>query len=301
MSPSNMAQSVRDRLLNRMRETGANYQALLTRYALERLLYRISVSKFSEALVLKGAYTFLVWQGEPHRPTKDIDFLGYGAPEQLGNAFRHICGVDVEDDGALFDAESACVEEIRGQATYEGMRIQLTASIDTARLPLQIDVGFGDAITPEAQTATFPTLLGDVAAPKLKTYPQETVIAEKLECLVSWGMANTRLKDFYDLDYLARHFDFEGPVVTSAIQATFERRGTHVPEATPMALTTRFSQDTDKQAQWRAFGRRTGLADSGEDVGPVIRRLRHFLAPPLAAIREEEPFDRHWSAGGPWT
>lgn len=326
MGTSNVAQSVRDRLLHRMRDTGENYQALLTRYALERLLYRISVSEAAEALVLKGAYTFLVWEGTPHRPTKDIDFLGYGAPEQLESVFRQVCQVDaehgdVEEDGVIFDPASVQVEEIRGRDEYGGLRVKLKASIDTASLVLQVDVGFGDAVTPAAEETTFPTLLEGFRAPRLKTYPRETVIAEKLECLVSWGMATTRLKDVYDLGYLAQTFDFEGPVLASAIKATFARRATPIPSATPVALTEAFAHDADKQKQWRAFQNRTfgtptsGKPTSGKHAGPgnarddlhtadlhtVIGRLRRFLEPPLTAIRDNETFPREWPAGGPWT
>ena len=306
MGTSNVAQSVRDRLLHRMRDTGENYQALLTRYALERLLYRISVSGAAEALVLKGAYTFLVWEGTPHRPTKDIDFLGYGAPEQLESVFRQVCRMDaddadIEEDGVVFDPASVQVEEIRGRDEYGGLRVTLQASIDTASLVLQVDVGFGDAITPAAEEATFPTLLEGVRAPRLKTYPRETVIAEKLEGLVSWGMATTRLKDVYDLGYLAQTFGFEGPVLAAAIKATFDRRETPLPSATPVALTDAFGHDADKQKQWRAFGTRTGLDDWEDDLPTVIGRLRRFLAPPLTAIRDNESFPREWPAGGPWT
>jgi len=166
---------------------------------------------------------------------------------------------------------------------------------------LQVDVGFGDAITPAAEEATFPTLLEGFRAPRLKTYPRETVIAEKLEGLVSWGMATTRLKDVYDLSYLAQTFDFKGLVLAAAIKATFDRRKTAIPSAAPVALTEAFSHDADKQKQWRAFGTRTGLDDLEDDLPTAIGRLRRFLVPPLTAIRDDEPFSREWPAGGPWT
>lgn len=300
MSPTNVSASVRARLKSRMRETGENYQALLTRFALERLLYRVSVSPFADDLILKGAYAFLVWQGEPHRPTKDIDFLGYGSASELEDTFAQICRLEVEDDGVQFDAGSVSASEIRAQDEYAGIRVKLDASIGSAALRLQVDVGFGDTITPGPQTAVFPTLLPDFEAPELKTYPPETVIAEKLDCIVSWGMFNTRMKDFYDLDYLQAAFDFEGKKVVSAIEATFRCRETVVPDATPIGLTSDFGQDPEKQAQWSAFGRRTRLGDFDPDLNAVVDRLRDFLKPPLKAIRRDEPFLQHWPTGGPW-
>jgi predicted nucleotidyltransferase component of viral defense system len=299
MSPTNVSQSVRDRLLNRSRETGESHQALLTRLALERLLYRIGESDVEDQFVLKGAYAFLVWQNDLHRPTKDLDLLGYGDPAQLEEIFRTVCQVDVPDDGVSFDPDSVEVEAIRDQETYDGLRVTLDAHVGNAHLPLQIDVGFGDAIHPTPQTTEFPTLL-DFPAAKLRTYPRETVVAEKLHGMVVFGIANSRMKDFYDVWYLSRTFDFDGSTLTKAIDATFERRDTDLPERTPSALTEDFARDDRKQTQWKAFGNRTRLQEFEEELRPVIDQIRWFLYRPLESLRTGDPFNQHWQPGGPW-
>lgn len=299
MSPTNVSQSVRDRLLNRSRETGESHQALLTRFALERLLYRIGESDVEDQFVLKGAYAFLVWQNDLHRPTKDLDLLGYGDPAQLEEIFRTVCQVDVPDDGVSFDPDSVEAEAIRDQETYDGLRVTLDAHVGNAHLPLQIDVGFGDAIHPTPQTTEFPTLL-DFPAAKLRTYPRETVVAEKLHGMVVFGIANSRMKDFYDVWYLSRKFDFDGSTLTKAIDATFERRDTDLPERTPSALTEDFARDDRKQTQWKAFGNRTRLQEFEEELRPVIDQIRRFLYRPLESLRTGDPFNQHWQPGGPW-
>lgn len=299
MSPTNVSQSVRDRLLNRSRETGESHQALLTRLALERLLYRIGESDVEDQFVLKGAYAFLVWQNDLHRPTKDLDLLGYGDPAQLEEIFRTVCQVDVPDDGVSFDPDSVEAEAIRDQETYDGLRVTLDAHVGNAHLPLQIDVGFGDAIHPTPQTTEFPTLL-DFPAAKLRTYPRETVVAEKLHGMVVFGIANSRMKDFYDVWYLSRTFDFDGSTLTKAIDATFARRDTDLPERTPSALTEDFARDDRKQTQWKAFGNRTRLQEFEEELRPVIDQIRWFLYRPLESLRTGDPFNQHWQPGGPW-
>ncbi|WP_022836389.1 nucleotidyl transferase AbiEii/AbiGii toxin family protein [Salisaeta longa] len=299
MSPTNVSQSVRDRLLNRSRESGESHQALLTRFALERLLYRIGASDVEDQFVLKGAYAFLVWQNDLHRPTKDLDLLGYGDPAQLEAIFQAVCQVDVPDDGVSFDPDSVEVAAIRDQETYGGVRVTLNAYVGNAHLPLQIDVGFGDAVHPTPQTTTFPTLLNFPAA-TLRTYPRETVIAEKLHGMVVFGIANSRMKDFYDVWYLSRTFAFDGSTLTKAIDATFECRATGLPERTPSALTEDFARDDRKQTQWKAFGKRTRLQAFEEDLRPVIDQIRRFLYRPLASLRTGDPFNQHWSPEGPW-
>lgn len=236
-SPKNLSASVRQRLTNLARARGEAFQTLLTRYALERLLYRLSQSEDADRFLLKGALLFLLWSDTPHRATRDIDLLGSGslAVEALAALFRSLCELDVAEDGLLYLAETVQAGAIREDNLYGGVRVTLTAVLENARIPVQVDIGFGDAITPEPVAIAFPTLL-DFPAPRLRAYQRETVIAEKLEALVTLEMGNSRLKDFYDLFVLGQEFSFEGARLGEAIRATFARRGTPLPEQMPVGL-----------------------------------------------------------------
>lgn len=301
MSRSSVADSVRDRLLNRKRETGENYEALLTRYALERLLYRLGQSDLREQFVLKGAYAFLIWQGDLHRPTRDLDLLGYGKPEMLEQVFRRLCEEEAgPEDGVRFDPNSVEVQPIRDADEYGGMRVRLDAALGSAELRLQVDVGFGDVVVPEPEDTSFPSLL-DFPSPDVRAYSQPTVVAEKLHGLVTLGIANSRMKDFYDLWYLSREFSFQGPTLTEAIQSTFDRRETALPSSEPQALTDTFADDEQKQRQWSAFLNRTQLETEDPDLGAVIGQLNRFLWPPLNACREGRVLHHRWPPGGSWT
>jgi len=278
-----IAQSVRQRLLNLSAETGEEYNRLLVRFAVERLLYRLSQSQHADAFVLKGAMLFPVWTGAPHRPTRDLDLLGFGDPseQRLLDVFRDVCGQRVEADGMTFNADSVTAAPIRDEHAYAGIRLRLSANLGNAKISLQVDVGFGDVVTPAATTAEYPTLL-DQPAPHLRVYPPETVIAEKLEAMVSLGMANSRMKDFYDAWVLLSQFDLKDAVLASAIQATFERRRTSRPTGVPVAFSDEFAADSDKQKQWNAFLRRSDLPQS-LDLRTVIALLRARLFPLLVA------------------
>ena len=245
-TPTNLAASVHDRLLTIARERREELQSVLTRYAVERLLFRLGKSTFREKIVLKGAVLFSLWNGSPHRPTRDVDFLAYGdaSADEVSAIVRDLCAVDVEADGLDFLADSVKPEPMRDRQVHGGVRLTLLAMLGTARVPLQIDVGFGDAVTPPPTMSTFPTLL-DFPAPHVRTYPPESVVAEKLEAMVSLGSANTRMKDFYDVWFLAGKQAFDGSTLTRAIDATFSRRGTRVPATTPTAFTEAFTRDRE--------------------------------------------------------
>ncbi len=283
MSPAKhgVAQSVRQRLLNRSRETGEDYNLLLTRYAVERLLYRLSQSEHVDAFVLKGALLFTVWTGAMHRPTRDLDLLGFGEPseDRLVGVFRSVCDQAVDDDGMSFDANSVTATPIRDEHAYAGIRLRLATKLGNARLNLQVDVGFGDVVTPEARTEAYPTLL-DQPAPRLLVYSPESVIAEKLETMVSLGMANSRMKDFYDTWVLLQQFELDDTVLAAAIRATFERRRTAIPSSVPLALTGEFAGDPDKQRQWVGFLTRSGLPHTHE-LAAVVHTIRDRLLPLL--------------------
>lgn len=297
----NLPASVRQRLLNLSRERGVDFNSLLTRYGNERLLYRLARSRYHDQFVLKGAMLFETWSESPHRATRDVDLLGFGDPT-LGHieaVFRELCTVEVEPDGIRMLEDTVRAEDIRDQQEYGGVRVRLVADLGGARIPLQVDIGFGDVVVPKIEEADFPTLL-DSPAPHLRTYPREAVVAEKFEAMVSLGVINTRMKDFYDLWELARSFPFAGDPLSQAIAATFARRGTPLPSATPVALSAEFTKEPAKQQQWAAFLRRTGLPG---DVAlhDVAELLRRFLVPPALAAAGNEPFRLRWLPGGDWS
>lgn len=297
--PTNVAHSVRTRLLRVAKESGEEFHYTLTRYAIERLLVRLAASEHADAFILKGAMLFRVWSSIAHRTTRDLDLLGSGAPDldRLARVFTEICAVAVEDDGMLYDRATVRAARIKEDADYEGVRITLRATLGTARLELQVDVGFGDAITPAPVEIVFPTLLPMPAA-RLLAYPKETVVAEKLNAMVERGMANSRMKDFFDLAFLARTSAFEGMTLASAIGATFARRKTPLPAAIPLALTREFYENDAKQKQWKAFTSR--VAPSDEPLERVIAVLAPFLGPPLTHAAAPERFRMTWSPPGPW-
>jgi predicted nucleotidyltransferase component of viral defense system len=297
----NTAASVRDRLLVLARERGEDFQLLLTQFGLERLLYRLSRSGYRDRFILKGAMLFMLWSDQPHRPTRDVDFLGFGDSSEasLQAIFRDLCDTPVEDDGLTLMAASVQVEPIRDQTEYGGMRVRLFGDLAGARVPIQADIGFGDTVTPAPREIEYPTLLGN-PAPHLKAYPRETVVAEKYQALVHLGMANSRMKDFYDLWVIAREFDFDGLTLSEAISNTFSRRRTPLPEHTPSGLNSGFHEDVQKNAQWNAFVHKGMLVTSSASLAEVCIFLETFLIPPTQALTQGQDFKAKWNPGGPW-
>lgn len=286
--------SVLARLLNRSRSTGENYNLLLSRFVIERLLYRLSVSPHAGSFVLKGALLFALWYDTPHRPTKDADLLGFGADDAdtLRSTFTAICAIDA-DDGVRYETAGMRIAPIREDNVYGGLRLNIPASIGSARLPVQVDIGFGDAITPAPETVTYPTLLDDLAAPSLRAYPVYTVIAEKLHAMVVLGMNNSRMKDFFDLAVIAKTSELDGDTLVSAIRATFARRNTPLPTSVPAALTAEFSSNPIKAQQWRAFVTKAGLQSTGLEA--VVETLAEFLGPALAARSLSSDLKPRWN------
>ncbi|MDA3934282.1 MAG: nucleotidyl transferase AbiEii/AbiGii toxin family protein [Gammaproteobacteria bacterium] len=299
MKQRNMAASVRDRLLMRARESKQDFNLVLTRYALERILYRLSVSSHSDQFLLKGALLFDLWFDIPHRPTRDADFLGFGSAElpHLEAIFKSICAID-ENDGINFHTHTVRAVAIRKGANYAGVRVTLHSEIDGARCPIQIDIGFGDAVTPEPENAIYPVILPEFNAPKLRVYPRYTVVAEKLEALTSLGIANSRMKDYFDLWILSQHTEFDGDTLRRAILATFDRRKTTLTMEAPFGLTDNFARDPQKQTQWQAFLRKNKL--EALPLADVVTSLRTFLLPVLTAAHNDTTHQQRWPAGGPW-
>lgn len=298
---TNLPTSVHDRLLRWAQQHEAEYQGVLTRYCLERFLYRLSRSPHNKGFVLKGAMLFALWTGYTHRPTRDLDLLGRGdnSVEGLERVFRDVCNQPVEDDGVVFLADTLRGERIREEEEYHGVRVRFDVRQGTARLRLQVDVGFGDAVTPRPESVTYPSLL-DFPAPAVLAYTRESVIAEKFQALVMLGLLNSRLKDFWDLSVIAQQFRLRGPLLCQAIRTTFERRKTAVPGEPPVALTDDFHGDGGKQKDWQTFLKRHGLGTRGVSLEQVVGVLRGFLMPPAQALARGEPFETEWPAGGPW-
>lgn len=295
-----LAASVHVRLVRHAKAQNIDPNVVFARYATERLLYRLSRSRHADTYVLKGALLLLVWLGETIRPTRDADLLGFGEldAEALARTFREIVALDVEPDGLTFDAASLRVVEIRPDDAYGGQRVTLIARLGQARIRVQVDVGIGDAVTPEPVWLEYPSLL-DLPRPRLRAYRPETAIAEKVHAMVTFGSKNSRMRDFFDVHALAMHDAFDGAVLARAIRATFERRRTEVPSETPIALTRDFAEVEGKRAQWAGFVRRSRLA-APKELEEVIEVIGNFVGPLLAAIHSGRPFAATWPAGGPW-
>jgi hypothetical protein len=298
----NLPASVRQKLLNISKSTGDPFDLILIRYALERFLYRLSISTYANQFILKGAMLLAVWGGGLHRPTRDLDLLGYGnmSIDLIADVFKKICQVEAEPDGLTFDMGTLRVEEIREQEEYQGHRVQFTANLAEARIHLQVDIGYGDLITPEASYIDYPTLL-EYPAPKIRAYPKESVVSEKVQAMVALGMVNSRLKDFYDIWIISKEFGFEGQTLVESIIGTFNRRSTDIPISLPTALTEEFANDAEKMKQWRAFLQRSGLVGVTTTLPQVIDDLKEFLFEPFFAAAHKTIYNKTWFAGGPWS
>ena len=285
-----LAASVRARLLNIAKAQCADFNQVLVRFALERILYRLSQSAHADHFLLKGALLFTLWYDMPHRTTRDADLLGFGASdlESIAQTFRDIASVEVED-GITFDPASVSVEEIRKDAGYAGARVLITGEIAKARCKTQIDIGFGDVVTPGPVHAVYPVLIADLPAPRLRTYPVYTVISEKLHAIALLGMTNSRLKDYLDLWVLLDREALNANTLARAIAATFLRRGTPVPAVLPIGLTDEFATDVSRQAMWHAFLKKNEIAMNS--LTDVVAKLRAILEPALllaAKIRKRQ-------------
>ncbi len=277
------AASVRARLLNLAKAQGVDFNQVLVRFALERILYRLSQSPHAERFLLKGALLFTLWYDMPHRATRDVDLLGFGASDldAITRTFRDIAAIDV-NDGITFDPASVNAEEIRKDAGYGGVRVILDGELARARCRTQIDIGFGDAVTPGPIDSVYPVLLDELPAPRLRTYPTYTVVAEKLHAIAALGMTNSRLKDYFDLSVLIQRETFDPAVMSQAIRATFSRRGMAMPSTLPIGLSDEFANDASRQALWLAFLRKNELTP--EPLAAVVGQIRDAAWPAMRAI-----------------
>lgn len=277
---SNTAASVRARLLNVAKAQASDFNQVLVRFALERILYRLTQSPHADRFLLKGALLFTLWYDMPHRATRDADLLGFGASdlESVAQVFREIAAIAV-DDGIVFDPASVVVEEIRKEAGYGGVRVVIAGELAKARCKTQIDVGFGDVVTPGPVDSVYPVLLDDLPAPRLRVYPTYTVVAEKLHAIALLGMTNSRVKDYFDLSVLLERETLDADLLAHAIKATFERRGMAVPTELPVGLTDEFAHDASRQALWQSFVKKNEL--DPEPLAAIVGRLRLALEPAL--------------------
>ena len=280
----NIGASVRARLLSLSKANDQSFDLVLTRFAIERLLFRLSRSRYADRFVLKGAMLLMAWFKDPYRGTRDLDLLGFGdpSPNVMLATFREILALDA-GDGVVFDAGALRVDRIREEPEYGGLRLRTTASISGARINLTIDIGFGDALEPGAEVIDYPAML-DLPAPRLRAYARETVIAEKFHAMVALGRVNSRMKDFYDIWILSRSFAFNDDRLSRAIAATFTRRGTAIPTDLPDALTPAFALDEQKQRQWLVFVEDVALGPG--DLADVIKDLAAFLMRHAASAAE---------------
>jgi predicted nucleotidyltransferase component of viral defense system len=290
----NVAASVKQRLLNKAKEGSRPFNELLQYYALERFLYRLSVSKYADKFVLKGALLFTVWRQSEIRSTVDIDLLGKisNEPQSIKKVFRDICKVKIEDDGLRFDDSSITAEQITVDADYQGVRVQLYGYLGTARIRVQVDIGFSDVITPGPQRYDYPTIL-DLAKPKLKCYNKETMIAEKLQAMVKLDILNSRMKDIYDIWVLSRRFEFNGPSLQKSIINTFKRRETAITENIAI-FTERYYQNHEKLQQWQGFLRKSKVSDVTKDLSHITSEIKIFIQPVLTSIIHKKEFKKIW-------
>ena len=300
---SNIAASVRARLLNKVNADRTKFGMLLVRYACERFLYRLGKSGERERCILKGATLLSLWMEELYRATRDIDLLATGEndEEAIRRVMTTICNVPCPEDGLIFDLETLRISSIRDDQRYGGQQARLVAFLGRAEIPVRVDFGFGDVVTPGAVEAQLPTLIEGVPAPVLRVYPQVTTIAEKFESMVQLGTGNSRMKDFYDIWALSENFAFDGAELQQAVARCFERRGTHVSAETPEALAPAFYSNAGQQELWQAYGRRGELLHlPPDDFGEVGRRVQSFLGPVYVSILAGDSFALHWPAAGPW-
>lgn len=297
--PTNLPASVHQLLLNKARQTNRPFNELLQYYVMERFLYRLSKSPYAAKFILKGALMFTAWKLESYRPTMDIDLLGK-TPNQVESLLaiaKAICGQSVEPDGLTFNAATVKGTRITEAANYEGIRIRFQANLGRSRVTQQLDIGFGDVVVPAPHPIEYPTIL-DFPPPKLRGYSKESIMAEKFESLVSLGILNSRMKDYFDIWTLSRQFNFDGLVLTDAIMKTFSNRGTKI-VAEPVGLTGKFAGDPAKKAQWRGFIRKSRL-DVPQDLGEVLLSIQSFLEPVSTALTAGRSFDAKWTFPGPW-
>ncbi len=297
-APKNLPASVHAKLLAIAKQRTVNYEHILQQYVNERILYRLSKTRYSNDFVLKGGTLFGLLFGQPNRPTKDIDFLSFGdnEPETLRTSFLSILAVN-EDDGIVFDLGTLNADKIKEDEQYEGVRLTCNATFQKSRILVQIDIGFGDAILTQ-EKMKLRTLL-DFPQPELFVYPPESVISEKFEAMVKLGLFNSRMKDFYDIYGYSQEADFQADKICEALKQTFLRRATPIPIVVPLALTSEFFENKEKVTQWKAFKKRVKAAEN-LDLKSVCEQIEQFLMPAVTMLAPNAKVEGYWSRQTGW-
>lgn len=296
----NPAASIRARLLDHAKQHGDDYQRVLTRYAIERLLYRLSQTEAAEHYVLKGAMLFVTWPEHVFRPTGDLDLLGQGDPDPavIAALFRRICEIKGVDDGIIFDPASLKVEAVREANKYQGVQLSLSGELAKAIIPIQVDIGFGDHVYPAPKRQSFPSLLPNLPIAEILMYPPETVVAEKFEAMIRFGEANGRIKDFHDMWVTTRTFPFDLPSLLEAVSGTLRRRETAFPTEMPMGLTEAFAKVAEERGLWRGFLRRNPPTLQPPPFADLQGELRQFFGPVIASLALPEAARGRWDPDG---
>lgn len=298
---TNITASIRARLQNKAKETNQPFSEILQYYAIERLLYRFSRSKYSGKFILKGALMFTVWQVPERRTTLDIDFSAHydNQIETITKVIMDVCGVPVVPDGLIFDPASVRGRKIKENADYEGVRVKFLGFLERSRIAMQIDVGFGDIIYPRPKIIDYPVIL-DLPKPRLKGYAPESVISEKFEAMVKLGLLNSRMKDFYDIWLMMRRFDFDGADLAEALKRTFKHRKTPLPQDKPLFDEDIYDEISDRQLLWKAFLKKGDIEHVPEKLHTTAREIEEFLIRPLRAINKGQVFNKKWSPTERW-
>ena len=295
--------SIRARLLDHAKQNGDDYQRVLTRYAIERLLFRLSQTEAAERYVLKGAMLFVTWPEHVYRPTGDLDMLGHGDPDPVAitELFTRICQVEAPDDGIFFDPATLNVESVREADKYQGVQLSLKGELSRAVIPVQVDIGFGDHVYPPPTRRTFPSLLPDLPVAHILMYPPETVVAEKFEAMIRFGAANGRIKDFHDIWVTTRTFSFDLPSLVEAVGGTLRRRETAIPSEMPTGLTETFAKIAEERGLWSGFLRRNPPTLQPPPFEDLQQELRRFFGPVIASLAMPEGATGRWDPdGGAW-
>ena len=297
----NIEASIKARLKNKAQETNRPFAEVMQYYGMERFLYRFSKSKYADKFILKGALLFAVWQIPERRTTLDIDFLARLDNEVVAieKVMKDVCDTSVDPDGLIFNPQTVKGMKIKEDADYEGVRVKFTGFLDRTRIPMQIDVGFGDIVYPKPKVIDYPVIL-DFPKPHLNGYPQESVISEKFEAMIKLGLLNSRMKDFYDIWLMTRQFEFKGANIASAIKKTFNNRKTDIPNKKPLFADEIYDEKSDRQTLWNAFLKKGDIQHAPENLSTTARKIEQFLIKPLNAIWEKQVFDKEWKSAGPW-
>ncbi|MBN1274610.1 MAG: nucleotidyl transferase AbiEii/AbiGii toxin family protein [Candidatus Aminicenantes bacterium] len=297
----NIKASVRARLQNKAKEENRPFSEVLQYYGMERFLYRVSQSKYADKFVLKGALMFMVWHMPERRTTLDIDFLSQydNKIDSIEKMIRDICKINVVSDGLIFDSKNVKGQRIKENVDYEGVRVKFVGLLERSRIPMQIDIAFGDSIYPKPKMIEYPVIL-DFPKPKLKGYPAESIISEKFESVIKLGLLNSRMKDFYDIWLMMRQFDFNGSRLVGALKRTFKQRKTAFPQGKPLFAEEIYDDKSDRLPLWKAFLKKAEIKFAPKKLSVTAKAIEKFLFKPLVAINKDEKFNAKWKAPGPW-